>query len=166
MEKTELEIIQECVDGTKTLIEECKDKLKLYESLVTGFQAQIAEAEKPVKLENGDYGLNYGFPRIAINGRMYEIKKGNDDCESWSNERWTRREGWEYKGNLADELQALKPLEEFEMDVHTYGINRDKGWAHAPIHIAGNNHTLAELSAFILNLRCIEYKLKLDEAKK
>jgi len=139
-----------------------KDRLAAdltFENEIISLEKQLAEAEKP-KLRHGDYGyfFNDGSPRIVINSGVYDK---HNKCGRIEDKHF-----YNILGNIFDELQALKPLEEFEMDVHTYGINRDKGWAHAPIHIAGNNHTLAELSAFILNLRCIEYKLKLDEAKK
>ena len=44
--------------------------------------------------------------------------------------------------------EFLRDMERFELDVHCYAINRDKGFSHAPIHIAGNNHTLEEAKEF------------------
>jgi hypothetical protein len=55
--------------------------------------------------------------------------------------------------NIFDDLAAMsEDVEEFELDVNEFRINRGKGLAHAPIHIAGNNHTVEEAVWFYRKL--------------
>jgi vacuolar-type H+-ATPase subunit I/STV1 len=52
---------------------------------------------------------------------------------------------------LRTQIEMLSEMDGFQLDVHQYYINKDKRMAHAPIHIAGNNHTLEEAEEFHSN---------------
>ena len=44
--------------------------------------------------------------------------------------------------------EFMRDAERFEMDVHSYHINKGEEWCGAIVHIAGNNHTLEEAKEF------------------
>jgi len=85
-----------------------KQKARL-EIEITELEKQLIEAEKP-KLRHGDFGTNYGFPRIVINGDFY-----NDQGEAICNLHCKRnKEGESWLGNIFDLLKEHpQELKEF-----------------------------------------------------
>ena len=152
-----------------------KDRLAAdltFENEIISLEKQLAEAAKPKPRH-----LNYGLTK---SGKPCAIVQSQNGCgkmgplrnvsESYVYECELTTDVWDIDtnlGNLADDLQALKPLEEFEMGGNSVRIN-----SYAEIEIkdvADGAYVVVskkDFHAFILNLRCIEYKLKLDEAKK
>lgn len=121
-----------------------------YAKEIENLKHELAEAEK---LKIWDYGISgtSHFPRIVLPDGKLSTKTA-----IISGDREADRPTIIY-GNLADDLKAIsEPLEEFELDIHKYYIDKRPEMSHAPIYIAGNWHTLDELSAYILNLRRLE----------
>lgn len=151
MDKQELEIMRECLDGAEALIEECKNKIKLFESLKTGFQAQLAEAEKP-KLKNGDViewiglkcsnkGINIIHGKENPNGNLSQLNISKDTAGITSEHPPDK---FKKHFNIFDLLKEIsEPITKFKTDVHTYQINA-KDFPHAPIGMAGNWFTIKE----------------------
>ena len=122
-------------------------------------EQKLAESDKPkLELKHLDYGYAFGdkddfrffvrersskFIAYDKNGRALNLDVLNTSC--WQNERYT------ITGNLKDIFDDLKrnseDLEEFNLDVHRYYFNF-KDFSHAPIHIAGNWHTMDEAVKF------------------
>ena len=116
---------------------------QILEKSIDEHKAAVAKAEgdleklsKP-ELRHGDYWYsNPGDPRLFIGGEVYGI----------SGSRGMRgRELEIITGNLVDDLKRNKvDLTGFSFDVHTCHFDLSGKMAHAPVHIAGNWHTLDE----------------------
>ena len=121
-----------------------EERLKDVAGEIERLREQLAEAEKP-KLRHGDWWFTQGcHPCVRV--FMKELKAR--DCVALTDCLITNL-GSEYKGepilgNIFDLLKEWSEnLEYFEFDVHHCEINTIE-FPHAPIHIAGNWHTLAE----------------------
>ena len=152
-----------------------KDRLAAdltFENEIISLEKQLAEAEKP-KPRHLDYGLTKsGKPCAIVQSQNGCGKMGplRNVSESYVYECELTTDVWDIDtnlGNLADDLQALKPLEEFEMGGNSVRIN-----SYAEIEIkdvADGAYVVVskkDFHAFILNLRCIEYKLKREQGGK
>ncbi|KKK87005.1 hypothetical protein LCGC14_2757590 [marine sediment metagenome] len=129
------------------LIAHFQEQKKIIEREIVFWQAQPdAEAEKP-KLGHGDFGTNKeGDLRLVIaktNGVLTLagcVKLGC--CVETVDE--IRKEGF-ILGNIFDLLKEQSvDLTFFAFDVHHCEINT-VDFPHAPIHFAGNWHTLSEI---------------------
>ena len=134
-------------------------------------QAQLAESEKP-KLRHGDYGRDLdGFIYLEDNIRHKSIVHWLGDYgESGLSGRAAESFEGKVIGNLADDLAALKPLEEFEMKDCTGG-NDFKARINCNGHVelrAGCGLVTVndrEFHEIILKLRCMELRKIQDAAK-
>lgn len=163
------EQIEHKIDDYDKLVEEIQAKIEIMEKLKKEIQSQLAEAEEP-KLRHGAWWWKEENPK---NVRVFlkEMKDKKRDCVALVDGLLTTigsaYRGEIIRGNIFTDLAALQEtVTEFEMDAHTYRINTGEGWSHAPIHIAGNNHTLAEFHAFILKLRGLEAEYIRQQAGK
>jgi len=141
---------------------------------VLAYEAQHPEpkkAEKP-KLRHGDYGRDLdGFIYLEDNIRHKSIVHWLGDYgESGLSGRAAESFEGKVIGNLADDLAALKPLEEFEMKDCTGG-NDFKARINCNGHVelrAGCGLVTVndrEFHEIILNLRCMELRKIQDAAK-
>ncbi len=142
-------------------IQQIRDEIAMakgtLERLQASLEVSLAEAEKP-KLRHGDYGYDiHNQPCAAM--EVFEtngprITGPSTVCSALCN----ISEGTVYKpkvilGNIFDDLTAIaEPLKEFKTDVHLYRIER-KGFPDAPIYMAGNHHSIAEVKEHIRKLR-------------
>lgn len=122
---------------------------------LTELQSQLEE-EKP-KLRHLDYGIgrdgNFRVTLLNQNGEYFSAGQGCCMSESASKQSFPETNIL----NLIDDFKAMsEDLEEFELDIHKYYIDKIPEMSYKPIHIAGNWHNLAELSNHILNLRRLE----------
>ena len=141
---------------------------------VLAYEAQHPEpkkAEKP-KLRHGDYGRDLdGFIYLEDNIRHKSIVHWLGDYgESGLSGRAAESFEGKVIGNLADDLAALKPLEEFEMKDCTGGndfkarINCNCTDGHVELRAGCGLVTVndREFHEIILKLRCMELQMKLD----
>ena len=154
-----------------------KDRLAAdltFENEIISLEKQLAEAAKPKPRH-----LNYGLTK---SGKPCAIVQSQNGCgkmgplrnvsESYVYECELTTDVWDIDtnlGNLADDLQALKPLEEFEInDMFGKGIVFDVKGDTFRINLLGDTYTfkINQLYEIILNLRCMEYKLKLEQGGK
>ena len=126
-----------------------------------GLKVIIAQlAEKP-KLGHGDYGRdcngNTALDWIHVGGKTIYRNGKISEVENIYYPRFLR----ERAGNIFDELAALKPLEEFVIQGSTIKFESEGCLRIPNYYIRPEN-----ITTFILNLRCIEYKLKLEQGGK
>ncbi len=122
------------------LIAHFQEQKKIIEREIVFWLAQPdAEAEKP-KRRHGDFGYSDKpiYPRIVLNdNKLATAYHVIDDNKS---DRPTV-----IFGNIFDLLKEWsEDLEYFEFDIHRCEINTME-FPHAPIHFAGNWHTLSEI---------------------
>lgn len=129
-------------------------------------KATLAEPEK-LKLEHGDFGINKSdLLWLAVRTMTDEVKVEvfwyNSACPSGldNNDFISSR-----LGNIFDLMKDWgEDLTHFELDVHKYKIDT-RDFAHSPIHIAGNWHTLAEAEEIWRKLGQMIMTLKRKENK-
>ena len=147
MSKEEIQNKIDSISADRDALERTRNKLSGDIALLL---KQIAEAEKP-KLRHGDFGL-------WVNEKDWFVVDDSGDDRIYIHLLWAgkhdKRNQWRYDnkflakatifGNIFDLLKEWsEDLEYFEFDVHHCEINTVE-FPHAPIHIAGNWHTLAE----------------------
>ena len=140
-----------------------KDRLAAdltFENEIISLEKQLAEAEKP-KLGHGDYGRdcngNTALDWIHVGGKTIYRNGKISEVENIYYPRFLR----ERAGNIFDELAALKPLEEFVIQGSTIKFESEGCLRIPNYYIRPEN-----ITTFILNLRCMEYKLKLEQGGK
>ena len=156
MNKQELE---HKLTGAKLVLARHEHKKSQIEKNIKQFEAQLAEAEKPKPLEQGDYGIDEGGKShcdwVHIDDKtIYRTGKASLNPGDWP--RFIR----EKTGNIFKDIDDLKaiaePLESFE--INHIQVKYFKGNC---IEIEGIDHEMVDVpiedfSDFILNLRCIE----------
>ena len=153
---------QEIIDNLTKGIEAAKDMRSV-------LQAQLAEAEKP-KLRHGDCSLSrMGEPAVFIgNGReavAYYEDGHSEPCGEWQNGTYAI-DGRGFRFNIFKEMQAQsEPLRNFVVD------------DDVKVYLDHDNDLIIEQESddilinsihihdFILKLRRMELKMKMDEAK-
>lgn len=154
--------------------EEIQAKLHNYEERLNDvageierLREQLAEAEKP-KHRHGDFGFDdTSRPCLVIQketGSKYELAVASSSY-TYGNDSGAAYVPVITIGNIFDLLKKWsKDLEYFEFDVHHCEINTIE-FPHAPIHIAGNWHTLAEAEEIWHKLGQMIATLKRKEIK-
>ncbi len=126
---------------------------------IEAIKAQLAEAEKPVKLRHGDYGFEEdGCARLTLSHDFKMVTAG-DGCVNPYETHYPNP----VLGNIFDDLKAIsKSLKEFtlsngvKIDINEYGHLRiTDGDGYIVIH-------KDDIHSFILNLRCLEAQILLD----
>jgi len=152
---------------TKQIIEETHELIRLAKGVIERCEAVLAEAEQP-ELRHGDYGYDENNrPCLTIKSasNKYELREvgsccAHDNCGST----------WMYRpdnriGNIFADLKAIsESLAVFKTDIYWYRID-DENYPGAPIYMAGNHHSVAEVEEHILKLRRLvaTYKRTQDE---
>ncbi len=143
--KNEREIAEKMIADAETMAKEGRTKLDALDGLKS-------------ELKHLDYGYAFGnkgdFRFFVREGSGKFIAYGESGCvmnddvfntSCWQNKRYT------ITGNLKDIFADLKrnseDLKDFNLDVHRYYFNFTN-LSHAPIHIAGNWHTMDEAIKF------------------
>jgi len=129
---------------------------------------QLVESEKP-KLRQGDFGVTTRDSCDKFN-KFIVIKTPKGELEPQYQDGLTDGSSYAKKhfeeyiifGNIFGLMK--KDLWYFKFDVHEYKINT-KEFPHAPIHIAGNWHTLAEAEEIWRKLGQMIMTLKRKENK-
>lgn len=139
-----------------------RDALERTRNKLTGDIAlllQQIEAKKP-KRRHGDFGFdNNSFGRLSLKGIRNQMFSAGSGC-CYDQDRGDKQHPKLIFGNIFDLLKEWsEDLEHFEFDVHKCEINTVE-FAHAPIHIAGNWHTLAEAEEIWHNLGRVIATLK------
>jgi hypothetical protein len=145
-----------------------KKTIEIAEERITDLQSQLTESEPNLRhgvcaiAKHNGYIIGKPFVVIEQSSLSGSPKSFYGDMGGTDNVDERIEDYVVLIPNIFDELKAMsESLEEFKFDVHQYRINKGEGWAHAPVHIAGNNHTLAEAEAFHRNIGRMLYTLKL-----
>lgn len=103
---------------------------------------QLVEAEK-TKRRHGDFGFEGIYERLTLKGFQGQMFSAGSGCCYDQNKHDSHHPQIIF-GNIFDLLKEWSDdLEYFEFDVHHCKIDLSN-FAHAPIYIAGNWHTLSE----------------------
>jgi len=181
MNKKSKEILEDVVRRADAMIEKLSVWVDEAKDIKATSLAQLAESDEKPKLRHGDYcqSPSKEYTYIALNSRTdpeeFEIW-GKNDFGIHQNiyQNGTVKKDTTYYTptgqSIFDDLAALKPIEEFEMECDLTGFNhieitkcdnglflRTKG---GTVHLHGK-----KLHDFILKLRCMELRKIQDAAK-
>lgn len=131
--------------------------IRLIDALMADIEKEFAETQKP-KLRHGDirqWGCSDGCVGIVdlSEPAPHMLWPGDDLRNSKTQDVILSRS--KSIGNLKDIFDDLKAMQEdlmyFKTDVHDYRID-SKQYPDAPIYMAGNHHSVAEVEEHIRNL--------------
>ncbi len=151
------------------LIAHFQEQKRIAESEIAFWQAQPDDKSEKPKLRHGDFGTNKDNSSFVATEGYLPVKKlepyyenaESDGCD------YAKSNPNDYTifGNIFDLMKDWgEDLTHFKFDVHEYKIDT-REFAHAPIHIAGNWHTLVEAEEIWRKLGQMIMTKKRKEAK-